>query len=94
MVAVVRGRRLFQPVEAVEGGRLVAFGQRRIVEQRIHEVIDGALVGHNGLADMDQVRCALAEDADPEDLAGLDVEHDLQHAGVVADDLAAGEACA
>ncbi len=41
-----------QVVNAVQGGHFVAFGKRRIIEDRVDEVIDCSAVRHDGLSDM------------------------------------------
>ena len=46
---------------------------------------------HHGLADVDQLGCTFAQNADTQHFTGLNVEQDLQHARVVADDLPAGD---
>src|ERR1043166_6401294 len=77
-------------VDAVEGGGLVALGERRVVEDRVDEVVNRALQGHHGLADVQNLGRALADDVDAEYLARLAVEDDLQASGGVAAYLAAG----
>src|SRR5215470_5246224 len=80
-----------QPVQPVEPGHLVRLGHRRIVEDGVAEVVDRAAEGEHGLADMDDLGRALAEDVDAEELPGLPVKEDLQETGVDAEHLALGE---
>ncbi len=63
--------------------------QRRVVEDRVDEVVDRAATAHDGLPDVHEIRCAGAEDVDAEDLAGLGVDDELEHPVAVADDLPA-----
>src|ERR1044072_3322828 len=76
-------------VDAVEGGSLVALGERRVVEDRVDEVVNRALQDHHGLADVQNLGRALADDVDAEDFARLAVENNLQPARRVAANLAA-----
>ena len=46
----------------------------------------------NGLADVQQLAGAIADDMDPENLAALPVKDELEASGGIAADLAAGEA--
>ncbi len=78
-----------QLVDAVERRLLVAFGQRGIVENGVHEVIHVALQDHHGLADVEQLGSALADDVHAQNFARFAVEDQLQPAGGVAADLAA-----
>ena len=48
-------RDLVQPVGGVERGDLVRVAERRHVEDRVDEVVDGQLAGHHGLADVDEL---------------------------------------
>ena len=53
----------------VEGGDLVGLGQRRVVEDGVDQVVDGAAAAHHGLADVDEFGGAGAEDVHAEQLA-------------------------
>src|ERR1017187_4949191 len=79
-----------QFVEAVESRLLVAFGQRGIVEDRVHEVIHRALEDHHGLTDVHQLRCLFTDDVHAQDFMRLAVENNLQAPGGIAADLPAG----
>ena len=46
---------------------------------------------HHGLADVQQLGGAVADDVDPQDLAGLAVKNQLEASGGIAADLAAGD---
>ena len=82
-------RRHPHPVDAVERRRLVALGQGRVVEHRVHEVVDLAAETQHRLTDVDQFAGAFADDVDAEQFAGVGAEDDLQQTGDVADDLPA-----
>ena len=53
-----------QAVDPVERRIFVAFRQRRIVENRIHEVVDGALERNDRLANVHQLDGAIPNDMD------------------------------
>src|SRR5258708_31966635 len=78
-----------QLVAAVEGGDLVALGEGRVVEHGLDEVVDGALQAHHGLTDMNELGRAGADDVHAEDGLGLLVDEQLEHAALVAEQLAA-----
>src|SRR5882724_10854089 len=59
------------PVPRIQSGDLVGFRQRRIVERVLDEVVDRAFEVEHGLADMDQLGGAFAEDVHAEQAAGL-----------------------
>jgi len=61
-----RYRDNFHPIQPIHRGDFVRLGERRIVEDRFHEIIDGQSGGHDGLADVDQFRRAGADDMDTE----------------------------
>src|ERR1044072_2356691 len=67
-------------VDAVEGGSLVALGERRVVEARVDEVVNRALQDHHGLADVQNLGRPLADDVDAENFARLAVVNKLQPA--------------
>src|SRR5262249_41514460 len=72
------GSHVPQLVEPVEGRDLVALGERRVVEDRVDEVLDGALVGHDGLADVDQFRRAGPDRMDAQERVALLVDQELE----------------
>ena len=74
-------------VETVERRRLVALGERRIVENRVDEVVDRGAQREHGLADVNQLRGPFTDDVNAEQGPGLAVEDDLQPARRVAADL-------
>src|ERR1035438_10442044 len=78
-----------QFVQAVERGGLVTFGQGRIIENRIHEILYGPFQDHDGLADVQQLGCAFADDMHTQYLLGLPIKDQLQAACSVAADLPA-----
>ena len=80
-----------QAAETVERRGLVALGERRVVEDGVHEVVHRAAERHDRLADVQQLAGALADDVHAEDLARLAVEDQLEAAGGVAANLAAGD---
>ncbi len=79
-----------QAAEAVEGRGFVALGESGVVEDGVDEVVDGAAEDHDGLADVDQLAGAFADDVHAEHLARVAVEDELEAAGGVAANLAAG----
>src|SRR2546422_3831774 len=78
-------------VGGVERRDLVALRQRRVVEDRLEEVVDPAPQGQHRLADMDQLRRAAPDDVDAEESPILPVEEHLEEAAIVAQDLPAGD---
>src|SRR5262249_26005247 len=64
---------------------------RRIVEHGIYQVIYGPAAAHHGLADVDKLGRPGAEHMDPEQLAVLQADKQLEHPVGVADYLAAGQ---
>jgi hypothetical protein len=56
-------------VVSVERGDLVGFGERRIVEGVLDEIVERAAEVEHGLADMDELGRAFADDMDAEQLA-------------------------
>src|SRR5437667_12339610 len=78
-------------VGGVERRDLVALRQRRVVEDRLEEVVDPAPQGQHRLADMNQLRRAAPDDVDAEDSAILPVEESREEAAVVAQALAGGD---
>ena len=53
-----------EPIDPVERRHFVAFGQRRVVEDGIDEIVDRAAERQHRLADMDQLAGAIADDVD------------------------------
>src|SRR5207245_5754263 len=51
-----------QLIQAVKRGGLVAFGQRRIIEDRVHEVFDRAFQDEDRVPDVESLGCAVASD--------------------------------
>ena len=49
------------------------------------------MIGHDGLADVNEFRRAIADRMDAEQLVCLVVKEELQHADVIADDLPSGD---
>ena len=80
---------LHQPVDPIERGGFVTFCQGRVVEDRIHEIVDVAAERKRGLADMDQLTGTFTENRDTEQLPRVAVKQKLQQSDLVADDLAA-----
>src|SRR5664279_2356648 len=63
-----------QLVDTVECGYLVTLRQSRIVEHRLHEVIDSAFQNHHRLADVQQFGGPFADDVHAQNLARLPME--------------------
>src|SRR5207249_7552807 len=80
---------LGQLIQAVKGCSLVAFGQGRIIEDRVHEVFDRAFQDEDRLADVEKLGRAVANDVNAQQLLGLAMEDELQPAGGVPHDLPA-----
>src|SRR5437867_4844612 len=81
--------RISQAIEPVQRRHLVRLGEGRIVEDRVHEVVDRPTEGEHRLPDVYQLGRLLADDVHAAQPARLALEQELQHAGAVADDLAA-----
>ena len=62
--------KLHEFIQPVKRRRFIALRQRRIVEDRIHEIIDGAAENHHRLADVQQFGRAFADDVNAQHLAG------------------------
>src|SRR5260370_40078689 len=78
-------------VHAVERRGLVAFGQRRVIENRFDKIVDLAIENQHGLPDVQQLRRAFADDVDAQQLARLAMEDQLEPSGGVAGNLTARE---
>src|SRR6266542_2561023 len=70
-------------VGGVERGDLVALGERRVVEDRLQEVVDPAPQPEHRLPDVDQLRRAGADGVDAQEPPILPVKEHLEQAGVV-----------
>src|SRR5713226_587776 len=66
-----------QFVETVEGGGLVAFRQRRIIEDGVREILDRALKRENSLPDVEQLGSAFSNDVHTQQLFGIRIENQL-----------------
>ena len=64
-------------------------GERRVIEDRVDEVVDVPSEHHDGLADVHEFAGPFADDVDAQDLARFAVEDELEAAGGVGADLAA-----
>ena len=62
------------PIHTVEGGDLVTFRQRRVVEDRIDEIIDLAMKVHDGLTDVNQFRGSFADDVNTQQMSGVSMK--------------------
>src|SRR5713226_1013647 len=67
-----------QLVQPVERCRLVALGERRIIENSVHEVIYRSFENEHGLADVQQLGSAFANDVNSQQLLGLAMKDELQ----------------
>src|SRR5579885_697215 len=79
-----------QLIQPVKRRRLVTFCERRIVEDRIHEIIHRALENEHRLPDVQQFGGAFADDMHAEQFPGFAVEDEFEAPRRVAADLAAG----
>ena len=68
---------LWKAVERGQRRNLVAFGQGRIVENVIDKIIQLAAMGHDGLADMNQLRGSFTDDVDTEKFPRLAMKQQL-----------------
>ena len=66
-------------VQPVQGGDLACLRQGRIVEDGVAQILDRSAVVDEDLADVDELRRALPGDVDPEELACLPMEQELEH---------------
>src|SRR5580693_9351694 len=82
--ALSRAREL---VQSVEGGSLVAFSQRWVVEDRLDKIFDRPTQNHHRLPDVEQFTRAFANDVHAEQEPRLAVENQLEAAGCIAANL-------
>ena len=68
---------LWKVVKCSQRRNLVAFGQGRIVENVIDKIIQLAAMGHDRLANMNQLRCSFPDDMDTEKLSCLAMKQQL-----------------
>ena len=80
-----------QTIQTVEGGDLIAFRQRRVVEDRIDKIIDLSMKGHDGLADVDQFCGSFADSMNTEQMPGVPVKQQFEYTGFVTDQLSPGD---
>src|SRR5882757_10144266 len=83
-------RRPGKPINAVKGGSLIALGKGGVIEHRIDKVVQCTAEGHDGLPDVQQFAGTLAYDMHSQKMPCLAMKDNLQAAGGVAPDLAAG----
>src|SRR5262249_7000479 len=75
-------------VQPGEGSDLVALGERRIVEDLLREVTNGAAERHHGLTDVHELGGALSDDVHAQERSRFHVEENLEPSRGVPDDLA------
>src|SRR5581483_2849685 len=75
-------------VRGVEGSDLVGGRERRVVEDRVDEVVDGSVVEEDALAEVDELGGARAEHVRREEPAVVGRDQQLEQAVRVAEDLA------
>ena len=85
-----RGCDDLHPIQPIHRRDFVRLGERRIVEDRFHEIIDRQTGGHDGLADVDQFRRAGADDVDAEQAVAVGMEKQFEQAIRICDELASG----
>src|SRR5258708_32859661 len=78
-----------QLIQPIERCRLIALGQRRVIENSIHEVLYRAFENEHCLADVQQLGSAFPDDVDSEQLLSLAMKDELHAAGGIAANLAA-----
>src|SRR5580698_956801 len=72
-------------VHTVERRHFVSFGERRVIEYRVAEILHSAAEIQHGLADVNDFRGALADGVDAEQLLRIAVEEQLEHAALIAE---------
>ncbi len=77
-------------LSAVKCSGFVTFGQSRVIEYSVDEVLDGPAERKDGLTDVEEFARTLPDDVHAEDAFGFAVEDELQAAGGIAADLTAG----
>ena len=77
--------------ESVEGGDFVGFGEGGVVEYGVDEVGDGAVIGHDSLADVDEFGGGFADDVYAQEFSGGLVEDEFEHTCFVSGDGASGD---
>src|SRR4051812_29645723 len=82
---------LADAIHTIEGGHLVTLRQRRVVEDCLYEVIKLTAERHDGLAYVEELAGAFADDMHAEDRVCLAVEDELEATGRIAADLAASD---
>src|SRR5688572_28390543 len=80
-----------QTIQTVEGGDLIAFRQRRVIEDRVDKIIDLSMKGHDGLADVDQFCGSFADSMNTEQMPGVPVKQQFEYTGFVTDQLSTGD---
>src|SRR5262245_6502889 len=75
-------------VQSVERRDLVGFGERRVIEHGVSEVLDSGAGVHNRLSYMDQFRRSFADDVESEQLQIPGVKQEFQLPGLVTENLA------
>src|SRR5262249_30726115 len=76
-------------VGGVERRDLVALGERRVVEDRLQEVVEPAAEADDRLTNVDQLRRSAADGVDAQQLAAVSMKEHLEEAAVIAQDLTA-----
>src|ERR1700761_3788351 len=76
-------------IEAIKGRHLIAFRQRRVVEDGLDKVVELASERHDGLPDMQQFAGSLPYDVNAKKRVAFAMEDDLQASGRISPDLAA-----
>ena len=82
------------PIDPIQRRHPVGFRHRRVVERRVDEVeeaVRAALLGHDGLPDVDDLGGLIAEAVDSQNPERLAVEEQLEHAHRLAADQGARE---
>ena len=85
---------LKEAIKSIQCRYPVGLGHGGVVEGGVDEVAQAVglpLLGHDGLADVDDFRCLFPEAVDAEDRQGFAVKENLEHADRVPGDLGAGQ---
>lgn len=83
------GRFASEMIESVERGRAVALGEGGVIEDILHEKVDSALIGQDGLADVNQFGRPWTDNMDTQQLPCVTMKHELEQSFKVAADVSA-----
>src|SRR6266481_9464872 len=91
MSRIFLAQALTQAIQGVEGGGLIAFGERGIIKNGIDEIGDLAFEREDRLADVEELGSVFAKDVHAEQVESFAVKKELEAAFGMACDLATGD---